>query len=83
MVLRKKEQKARHEMGGKTDKIPGILKKGPKMSQGHYAPETFKMWGKGCTVWHFTNCHLDVTWNLGEFKWSKNDIFGTLRGYEL
>ena len=43
MVLRKKEQKARHEMGGKTDKIPGILKKGPKMSQGHYAPETFKM----------------------------------------
>ena len=25
MVLRKKEQKARHEMGGKTDKIPGIF----------------------------------------------------------
>ena len=30
MVLRKKEQKARHEMGGKTDKIPGTFKKRSK-----------------------------------------------------
>ena len=54
--------------------------------QKHYAPENFKMWSQAWLCWSWISLlplRLYMKSNFGEFKRSKNVIFGNFRDSEI